>query len=294
MKASITLFFTLFFVLSLNVSLAQIELNPGEFEFDLSIIYVPRTEDGKFLHLIGNVSYLAIYWEAYYYGETTQRDIGVTCFLNCNKDISECSDAQNCSVITPPGKRGCAIINPNFEKLNSTYNVTCWFYDPNFLDLTKGSINDSFVPINFSFLISNQSAIVGEEVNIPLRVENSGLLTEKYNITFYSISPAIHIVSKNFSVELHGDYFEPHLWNKTGPDIRNFFIKLMVVDASAGGKSLCVKVTSNLDSSISKEQCVEIKAGFKSMSELKLLKILILMLIATIFIFKMKKIKKGL
>jgi|GEM_PF-3001057 len=296
MKISSTLFFIfliLFFPLSSFAK--ETPLSPGEAEFQIPPIYIP---DGK-IHLAGNLSYLNVYWEANY-TEGFQYNINAICFFNCDKGYDYCSSiqAQNCSVSTPPGKSSaCSILNPLLS-LESQNNVSCTFYGPGDREKYEEKyINATFVPIEFSvWTLKNYSSLVGEEFNLPIYIKNSGLFSDSYNVTIWvpsSSSNNIIIRTENFTTsEIHGDAFDPHAWQQTGPETKDYQIKMVVLDASSNPQ-VCVDVSSQqmlTQGRMTKEEvCMEIKSSYKSMPELGLIQILFIMLAATIFIFKFKK-----
>jgi hypothetical protein len=152
-------------------------------------------------------------------------------------------------------------------------------------------INKTFVPINFSVWFSNYSSVVGEEFNFPVNIKNSGLFSDTYKIQAWSNNPSkiyINPETQNFSISLHGDAFDPHVWNQTGPDIKQVYIKVAILDAT-DNIDLCVNVTSSFGFTEPTSPCIALKANYKSMPELGLIQILLIMLTATIFIFKLKK-----
>jgi hypothetical protein len=263
-----------------------IALKPGESEFSTPPIYIP---DGK-IHLTGNLSYLVAYWEAYY-ADGSEREIGAVCFLNCDERWQDCSSAQNCSVVYPPGKiGGCSIVYPNYLDLTSTNYVSCRIYDPIYPDLTKGYLNATFIPIEFSVWFSDYSSLVGEEFNFPVNIKNSGLFSDTYQIQAWSNKPEkvyINPETQSFSISLHGDAFDPHAWNQTGSETKQAYIKVALLDASEPQTYLCVNVTSSFG--FSESNCATLKANYKSMPELSLIQFLLIILAATIFIFKLKK-----
>jgi|YelNatPaOPRAMG01_1025707.scaffolds.fasta_scaffold32282_2 hypothetical protein len=287
MKISLILFFIFLILLFPLSSFAQeTPLNPGEANFTTPPIYIP---DGK-IHLVGNSSYLTVYWEAYY-ADGSERGIGGVCFLNCDERQQDCSSAQNCSVIYPPGRiGGCSILYPNYLDLNSINNVSCRIYDPLYPDLTKGYLNASFVPIEFSVWFSDYSSLVGEEFNFPVNIKNSGLFSDTYQIQAWSNKPEkvyINPETQSFSISLHGDAFDPHAWNQTGAETKQAYIKVALLDASESQTYLCVNVTSSFG--FLESNCATLKADFKSMPELGLIQVLFIMLTSTIFILKFKK-----
>jgi hypothetical protein len=290
------LFFIFLVLLLPLISLAQeIPLNPGEVSFFISPIYI---SDGK-IHLSGNLSYLIAYWEAYY-ADGSERDIGAICFLNCDErwDPWNCSFAQNCSVLYPPGKiGGCSILHPYYTALDSMNYVSCRFYDPLYPELTKGYLNATFVPIDFGVWFSEYSSVVGEEFNFPVNIKNSGLFTDTYKVQAWSETPEkvyINPETISFSVSLHGDTFDPHAWTQTGTETKQVYIRVVVLDATDEHSNLCVNVSSSVEPTIYHSNCVTLRAKFKSVPELDLAQILLIMLLATIFIFKFKKKFKGL
>jgi len=267
----------------------SIALGSGEVNFTTPSIIIP---DGQ-IHLSGNLSYLITYWEAYY-SDGSERDIGTVCFLNCDERWQDCSSAQNCSLLYPPGRiGGCSILYPNYN-LTSTNYVSCRIYDPVSPNLTKGYLNRTFVPVDFSFWFSNYSSLVGEEFNFPVNIKNSGLFTDTYKIQAWTYEPEkvyINPATQNFSIQLHGDAFDPHSWNQTGPETKQAYIKVTLLDANEP-ETLCVNITSSFG--FSGSSCAALKANFKSLPELSLTQFFFIMLIATIFIFKLKKNFKGL
>jgi hypothetical protein len=265
-------------------------LQPGEIKFNITAIYIPSGE----INFTGNSTHLDIYFEAYY-SDGSLRDIGAVCFLNCDLGYEACSLAQakNCSVLTPPGRSfACSILNPDyyFAQLN---NVSCTFYDPENPDFTLGFdyLNSSFVPVNFSIWASNYSSLVGEEFNLPIYIKNSGLFRDSYKVEITSTS-GIYIRTENFTTEeLHGDVFDPHAWQQTGPEVKSYPIRIIVLDASSDLR-VCVKAESQQmlsQGGMSKQVCMGIKSQLKSMPELNLLNIFLLALIASTFIFKIKR-----
>jgi hypothetical protein len=275
---------------------AQVPLQPGEVPFSISPIYLPTGE----INLTGNLSYLNIYWEAYYW-DGSQRDIGAICFLDCDKGYQACSSAQNCSTLTPPGKGVCSILNPKYDPLTAQHNVSCTFYDPANRELTigVGYLNYTFTPINFSVNISSFTSIVGEEFNFPVNIKNQGLFSDRYIVNVSTSTPeTIYIVPETryfLTSELHGDSFDPHAWQQTGPEVKSFNTKMTVLDASANS-IICVNVTSEQMkakgftlSRPPQPYCVEIESKFKVMPELSWPALLFLMLIASAFIFKLRR-----
>jgi hypothetical protein len=293
----LTFFFTLFLLFPFNSLAQETPLQPGEVHFNIPPIIVNRSE----INLTANATHLSIYYEAYYL-DMSQNEIGVICFLNCDKGYEVCSgQAQNCSVLSKPGKGVCSILNPKFTSLTSSNNVSCTFYHPVYLEYTRGVayLNATFVPIEFSIWASNYSSIVGEEFNLLLYIKNSGLFPDSYSVTMFTDPTKIFIGTKNFTTpELHGDSFDPEIWQQTGPETESYSIKLIVLNANPDPTP---KICINVDSlqmlnygGLTKQVCVEIKSQFKSVPELDLAQILLIMLLATIFIFKFKKKFKGL
>ncbi|MCS7106483.1 MAG: hypothetical protein NZ942_04145, partial [Candidatus Aenigmarchaeota archaeon] len=85
-----------------------------------------------------------------------------------------------------------------------------------------------------------------------------------------------------FEIEVHGDGFDPHTWNTTGPGIEQFFVKLVLLDASVS-HYVCVNVTSST-SNISQGICTVLTANLRSLSEPGLFYVILLFLIGAIFI----------
>ena len=273
-----------------------IPLQPGTVEFSISAIYMPSGE----INFTGNTTHLNTYWEAYYY-DGSQRDIGAVCFLNCDERYNStcpapwncsCPLIQNCSTLTPPGKGVCSIINPNYNSpYNNTNFVGCRFSDPLF-PTTAGHINKTFVPIDFSVWFSSFTSIVGEEFNLPVNIKNQGLFTDTYSVNSSTNMPYIvNINTPNFSLQLHGDSFDPHAWQQTGPEVKQVYIKVTILDASKGppSKNLCINVSSSLEPKFFIYDCKSLEAQFKVLSELDLTGFLLIMLIASAFIFKIKR-----
>jgi hypothetical protein len=264
----------------------SLALSPGEANFTTPLIIIP---DGQ-IHLSGNLSYLVTYWEAYY-SDGSERDVGAVCFLNCDERFQDCSSAQNCSLLHPPGRiAGCSILYPNYRSLNSTNFVSCRIYDPLFPELTKGYLNKTFIPVNFDSWLSDYSSVVGEEFNFPVNIKNSGLFSDTYRIQAWSNKPAkvyINPATQDFFIQLHGDAFDPHAWNETGPEVKQAYIKLALLDASDPQTYLYVNVTSSFG--FSKLNYVILKSNFRSVPEINSIQIFLIILIATIFILKLKK-----
>jgi hypothetical protein len=174
--------------------------------------------------------------------------------------------------------------------------VSCRIYDPLYPDLTKGYLNASFVPIEFSvWALKNYSSLVGEEFNFPVNIKNSGLFSDSYNVTIWvpsSSNNQIIIRTENFTTsEIHGDAFDPHAWQQTGPETKDYQIKMVVLDANSNPQ-VCVNVSSQqmlTQGGMTKKVCMEIKSNSKSMPELGLIQVLFIMLTSTIFILKFKK-----
>jgi hypothetical protein len=275
----------------------RVFLQPAEASFNITAIYIPKGE----INITGNSTYLNIYFEAYY-SDGSQRDIGAVCFLNCDLGYEACSSAgaQNCSVLIPPGRGGCSILNPQYNfPLNTSNNVSCTFYDPMNRELTigVGYLNSTFIPVKFSSWFSNYSSLVGEEFNLPVNVENSGLFSDTYRVQAWTNSPEkvyINPATQDFSIQLHGDAFDPHAWTQTGQETKQVYIRVVLLDASDEHSNLCVNVSSSVEPTIYHSNCVTLRAKFKSVPELDLAQILLIMLLATIFIFKFKKKFKGL
>jgi len=293
------LFFSLF-----NSAYAQIKLQPGIAQFTVSAIFlVNTTPDGQMLSLTGNSTYLNTYWEAYYWNGS-QRDIGAVCFLNCDERYNttcpqpwncSCSAVQNCSTLTPPGKGVCSITSPNYNlPLTKTNFVGCRIYDPQNPSLVRGNLNKTFTPIDFSAWFSDYSSMVGEEFNFPVNIKNQGLFTDTYQVNAWTnrndvvkINPQTQL----FSIQLHGDSFEPHSWQQLGPEIKQVYIKVTLLDASATQTNLCVNVTSFLEPSDYQPQqsCKQLKSQLKNLPELSLLELMLIAVIASVFIFKLKR-----
>jgi hypothetical protein len=265
----------------------SLALSPGEAIFTIPSIIIP---DGQ-IHLSGNLSYLITYWEAYY-SDGSEMDIGAVCFLNCDERQQDCSSAQNCSLLHNPGRMGgCSILYPNYTSLNSINYVSCVIYNPNYPE-NKTYLNRTFIPVNFSLWFSNYSSVVGEEFNFPVNIKNSGLFSDTYKIQV-SYDPSkvyINPATQNFS-KLHGDAFDPHVWNQTGPEVKQTYIKVVLL-AAREPQTICVNVTSSFG--FSEYKCANLEAEIRSVPEINSIQIFLIILIATIFILKLKKKIKGL
>jgi len=289
-----TLFFSFFTVD------AYVQLQPGIAQFTVSAIFlINTTPDGQMLSLTGNLTYLNTYWEAYYW-DGSQKDIGAVCFLNCDERYNTtcpppwnctCSAVQNCSTLTSPGKGVCSILSPNYNLPLTKINfVGCRIYDPLNPSTVSGNLNKTFTPVNFSAWFSDYSSMVGEEFNFPVNIKNQGLFTDTYQVNAWSNKPDVVRINPQtqlFSVQLHGDSFEPHSWQQLGPETRQTYIKVTLLDASATQTNLCVNVTSLLGQS-DQQSCKQLKSQFKNLPELSLFELLLIALIASAFIFKLK------
>jgi len=212
------------------------------------------------IYLSGNSSYIAAYVQAYY-PDLAYRKIGMDCYLNGD----EFNATQNCSVQFYPEKGVCSILFPQYPSLVIKNEVKCKIYDPEYPEITSMYVNKSFTPLNFETWFSNYSSLVGEEFNFPVNLENFGLFTDIYNLTAWVNDPnkvRINPATSSFLVELHGDAFDPHAWNQTGPEIKQVYIKLTILDASSE-PYVCVNVTSSINTSFSKQSCVGLKAKLR-------------------------------
>jgi len=260
---------------------------------------MPRGE----INVTGNTTHLNTYWEAYY-SDGSQRDIGAVCFLNCDERYNttcpapyncSCPAVQNCSVLTPPGKGVCSMAQPNYNTpYNRTDFVGCRLYDPMYPDMVMGHLNTTFVPIDLSVWFSEFSSIVGEEFNFPVNIKNQGLFTDTFKVESWTNKPDIIKINpqtQTFSVQLHGDSFEPHIWQNLGPEIKQVYIKVVLLDASETQTNLCVNVTSSIEPVVQRpeDHCKELKSQFRSLPEINSISLILLMLIASAFIFRFKK-----
>jgi hypothetical protein len=203
------------FLVLVGIAFSQIPLQPGETTFTVGSIVLnplPPEEDytgtAQYLGLTGDLNYLIIKWNAYYYtGE--EKDIGVWCYLNCPNPVPpidvNCAGYQNCTKIVPPGKYSCSIDSPkyNFKTIN---NVTCRFYDPSNPSLEYLFYpNRTFYSIKFQTSVSPVTITVGEPFTLPINVQNFGLLKSSFttNISFVpsAFSPPVVIENSVSSTE---------------------------------------------------------------------------------------------
>jgi hypothetical protein len=209
------LIFILTFLLLVGIAFSQTTLQPGEATFTVGSVVLkplPTEEDytgaAQFLGLAGDLNYLNIRWNAYYYtGE--ERDIGVWCYLNCPNPVSpinvNCKDYQNCTYLGPSGKHSCSIYLPkyNFKNIN---NVTCRFYDPSNPSIEYLPYpNRTFYSIKFETSVSPVTITVGDPFTLPINVQNFGLLKSSFttNISFIpsAFSPPVLIENPFSSTE---------------------------------------------------------------------------------------------
>ncbi|MEM5879110.1 MAG: hypothetical protein QXU74_01280 [Candidatus Aenigmatarchaeota archaeon] len=280
--------YLLFIILILpSISLAQTPLQPGETEFEIQPIFLR----GEGIYLSGNSSYIAAYVQAYY-PDFSYRKVGMDCFLNGD----EFSVVQNCSVQFYPERGVCSILFPQYLSLTEPNEMKCKIYDPEYPLSTSMYVNRSFTPINFSVWFSDYSTLVGEEFNFPVNIKNSGLFTDTYNLTAWIMEgealARINPATKSFLVELHGDAFDPHTWNRTGTEVKQVYVKMMILDASSNLHA-CINVISSINPSSSSQSCITLKAQFRSLPEVNLLQFLLTIITAAIFIFNSRKKFKG-
>lgn len=287
MKLEFFSYLLIFFLILPSISIAQTPLQPGETEFEIQPILLR----GEGIYLSGNLSYIAAYVQAYY-PDFSYRKIGMDCYLNGD----EFTATQSCSVRFYPEKGVCSILSPQYLSLTQPNEMKCKIYDPEYPSLIWEYVNKTFTPINFSFWFSDYSTLVGEEFNLPVNIKNSGLFTDTYNLTAWIMEgeslARINPATRSFLVELHGDAFDPNAWNQTGPGIKQVYVKMMILDASSNLHA-CINVTSSIDPSSSSQNCITLKAQFRSLPEFSLYQFFFMIFTAIVFIFKFKKKIKG-
>jgi hypothetical protein len=260
----------------------------GWFEecFFLEAIFIgPVDEEGNLLQFSGTLDYLNVFWNAYYSGGT-ERDIGVSCYLDCNPEIQDCSSANNCTYIGPVGKRSCTIVNPLYN-FGGSNTVFCKIYDPLAPDTTFGYTNRSFSSIDFDvFTPSDLRAIVGEEIDLRVIVKNFGLLVDSYVVNVTSPSPLISIHPSTAVTTigpLTGDYM---LVSESG-----YTLAKLIPLSSIGTATLRIAVNSTTVPFIGIERWLTIKSGTASLSEFDVFGVVQIIILATlVLVFIQKKV----
>jgi hypothetical protein len=305
------LIFLLTFLLFIEVALSQIPLQPGEVAFTVGTIFLrklPPEEDytgtSQFLGLTGDLNYLNIRWDAYYFtGE--ERDVGVWCYLNCPNPVSpinvSCAGYQNCTYLGPTGKHSCSIYLPkyNFKSIN---NVTCRFFDPLYPAIEYLPFpNRTFYSINFEVSSMPVTITVGEPFNLRIDVKNLGFLKSSFttNISFVPTptSPPVSIqnaVSSTEEVSYLGtaSTFPVITFYATGSANFEIYSKSNVEPVS----NFNTACNSNADCPSFAPYCINnrcwskqmltISAGKKSLPEFGFLGIIFILLIATVLLAK--------
>ncbi len=197
------------FVFLFSLVLAAIQLNPGTTTFAYQPIFLFNVTDVTGTNPLGvdaSVDKLRIFWDAYFCNkfekgtctQTVDRSIGVRCYFNCllgkgDKIDVKCATKQKCE-FTGFGPASCTISSPQYlgkTQSNSkpVNNASCKFYDPNFpLIEFIPYPNRSFYLVSFDSKVSSASTTVGEELVLPVKTTNLGLLEDSYNVKMKALN----------------------------------------------------------------------------------------------------------
>jgi len=272
---------TIFLTLTLFFSLAnaQIILKPGQTAFEVKSISVSE------IQLLGNPSYLNVYWNASYIGGTG--NIGATCYLNCNPKLTDCSSAQQCNYTGPTGTAVCTILNPLYLYYDDNL-VVCKFFDPAFPGIPYEPYpNKTFRPIKFNVWLSPVTATIGREFDLQINVKNIGLFDDSYSVTVTTPTPNILYLNPQTVQTSIGPLKGDSYLNT--PETGFSYAKLTVL---ADEPCVCITVNStaradilgnyNIDSTGCQPKCVQIKSKLASLPDFGLLGIVQIILLAGI------------
>jgi hypothetical protein len=292
-----------------SIAFSQITLLPGETTFRVGSIFLkqlPPEEDytgtAQFLGLTGDLNYLNIRWDAYYYtGE--EKDVGVWCYLNCPNPLSpidsNCVGYQNCTYFGPTGKHSCSISLPryNFTNIN---NVACRFYDPSNPSIEYLPYpNRTFYSIKFEVSSPAVTISVGEPFTLVINVKNVAFLKSSFttNISFNpsAFSPPV-LIENPFSSTEEVSYsqiassFPRITFLATGNANFEIYSKSNIepvqnFNTACNSDTDCPAFAPHcINNRCWAKQMVTISAGKKSLPEFDFLGIIFILLIATVLL----------
>jgi len=262
------------------------ELQSGEATFTVS----PIGFDMEAYKTSGTMSYLNIYWKAYYL-DNSNRNISVECYLNCPNPEAGCTGYQECKYLDyPSGTIGtCTITNPNYnlalatglgENTASTIsnNISCKFTDPLNPTVTSGWVNRTFVPLSFYLSLPSIVSIdVGDSYPLELTVKNLGMITDNYSIDVSSLTSNLVISSGQATItELE--------MNETGKMYPNLLLLSTTESASA-----TITATSAMLPQMYLQKPFIVKGSMASMPEFGWIGIIQIILLAALLAFKSKQ-----
>jgi len=247
------------------------------------------------LQLSGDLNHLRVYWDASYLTGVEQ-NIDVNCYLNCNPidDPIQCDGyPDNCTYLGPPGAGVCTMQPANYVyPLNTPENATCIFSNPASPDIeykkADGTYpNKTFYPINFNIYISPDLKVaVGKENSMSVVVQNIGVITDNYtqNVTAFPAN-FVTLDSKTRST-----YFGPLVGDSFGNTPQSFVsLAKFVILSTTSPINIIVNITSAANTTIYKEQVVQLRAGISSLPDFGWIGILQIAVIAAIVLFLVRK-----
>ncbi len=317
------------FIFLFSSVLAVVQLNPGITTFAYQPIFLFNVTDVTGTNPLGvdaSVDKLRVFWSAYFCNkfekgtctQTVDRTIGVRCYFNCllepgDKIDVKCATKQKCE-FTGFGPASCTFSNPqylgktqnNFKPVN---NASCKFYDTNFplLEFVPYP-NRSFYLVSFNSKVSSASTTVGEELVLPVKTTNLGLLEDSYNVKMKALNnpEMVFISTPNVKTEkitygktavvdeklrmLYTATVRFEIMSKSNTEPTSNFDDSCAVDADCSYLTNGVCMCPNLEGSCSSKRCwvrneVEITAKDASLSEFGLLGFLQIILLAAIVLF---------
>jgi len=158
----------------------------------------------------GSTNYFNIFWNVTYSSQ-----INVSCIFDCDPRVQSCNAAQKCSpypITQSPGRGGCTVLNPsyNFTGKNKLFCNITDVINPNVStsypetpEYTNSSM--SFWAVNFAVDVKNAIAgNAGDTINLPVNVQNLGVLADNYtvNATPISFAESISLDSKLLTTNL--------------------------------------------------------------------------------------------
>lgn len=220
----------------------------------------------------GDQKNLNIIWNASFLGGSVE-SVNITCWLNCDPRNSKCTNSQSCQGFWLKGS--CTIFNPRYNStleceengcIAGLNSVVCRISDSKF-PLMGDWAKLTFRHLAFDlFLVPQDVFSIGEKI-LPIYVTNKGLLKDSYNFSAISLMPNIAKIYLENPVE-------NLVYHKTGITTAKLSILF------EGSVIIQVTANSTTNSSVYKTATMTIRIGRVSLSDLDLMSLLQIILIA--------------
>jgi hypothetical protein len=225
------------------------------------------------------VNYFNIFWDAAYQNSCSpNRDLSVMCYLNDKYN----NPSKPYPYTRMPGEGMSTIEDPQyyFGKLatGNPNNISCKIYDTS-RDRIYSWSNESFYPIAFSTAVTPLTVTLGKSFNLPIYVQNLGLLSDNYTVQIKSYQ------SGAVSIEFAGGTLGPLKTNETSKTTA----RLKVLSTSATTLNITV-ISSTSGISVSRD--IPIRSGMASLSEFDWIGIIQILFLVLIVLACGRKISK--